>query len=337
MIKEAIIKLAGKKNLTYSEAYDAMDEIMSGKASSVQVSSYLTALEMKGETTQELTASASAMRAHCVKLLHDADVLEIVGTGDDRTKTFNISTAASLVAAAGGVPVAKHGSRAADGKCGSADVLEALGVNIMLPAAKSAKLLDSIGICFLFSQNYHIAMKYVAPVRRELGIRTIFDLLGPLSNPAGAKMELLGTGDASLVEPLARALSNLGVKSAMVVHGDDGQDEISMCSSTQVCEIKNGRFRSYIISPEQFGLKRCRKYELAGGTPEHNAEIVRGVLSGKDKDGRRGAVLLNAGAAFAVAGKTRSVADGVKLAASLIDGGAAAAKLEEFIARSNGR
>lgn len=337
MIREAILKLAKKRDMTYSEAYDVMDEIMSGRASAVQMSSYLTALSMKGETIEEITASASAMRAHCVKLLHNVDALEIVGTGGDGSNTFNISTTAAIVIASGGVPVAKHGNRAASSKCGAADVLEALGVNIMLPAAASAKMLESTNICFLFAQNYHIAMKYVAPVRKELGIRTIFNILGPLANPAGANMELMGVYDETLVEPLARVLANLGVKNAMVVYGEDGEDEISMCAATKVCEVRNGKFRSFSITPEQFGLKRCRKYELEGGTPSRNAEITRNILSGKETGPRRGAVLLNAGAAFVIAGKAKNIADGVKLAGELIDSGAAAAKLEEFIARSNGR
>ena len=335
MIKEAIIKLSAKKDISYSEAYDVMDEIMSGKASPVQMSAYLTALSMKGETTEEITASASAMRAHCVKLLHNMDVLEIIGTGGDSSNTFNISTTSAIVAAAGGVSVAKHGNRATSGKCGAADVLEALGVNIMLPAAKSAKMLDKIGICFMFAQNYHISMKYVAPVRKELGIRTIFNVLSPLANPAGANMQLLGVYEESLVEPLARVLANLGVKRAMVVYGEDGQDEISISAATKVCEVRDGRFRSYIISPEQFGLKRCRRHMLEGGTPARNAEITRSILTGAESGAKRDAVLMNAGAAFVVAGKAKNMTDGIKLAASVIDSGAAEAKLEEFVSCSN--
>lgn len=338
MIKEAIIKLTAKKDISYSEAYDVMDEIMSGKASPVQMSAYLTALSMKGETTEEITASASAMREHCVKLLHNMDVLEIIGTGGDSSNTFNISTTSAIVAAAGGVSVAKHGNRTtSSGKCGAADVLEALGVNIMLSAAKSAELLDKIGICFMFAQNYHISMKYVAPVRKELGIRTIFNVLSPLANPAGANMQLLGVYDESLVEPLARVLANLGVKRAMVVYGEDGQDEISISAATKVCEVRDGRFRSYIISPEQFGLKRCRRYALEGGTPTRNAEITRSILAGKEKGARRDAVLMNSGAAFAVAGKVKNIAEGIKLAASVIDSGAAEKKLEEFVTYSRAK
>ena len=268
MIKEAILKLAKKENLTYGEAYQVMDEIMSGAASDVQMSSYLTALSMKGETIDEITASAADMREHCVKLLHNIDALEIVGTGGDGANSFNISTTSALVIASAGVPVAKHGNRAASSKCGAADVLEALGVKITLPPGKSAELLEKIGICFLFAQNYHIAMKYVAPVRKELGIRTIFNILGPLANPAGANMEVMGVYDEALVEPLAKVLENLGVKNAMVVYGQDKLDEISSCAPTTVCEVKDGIYSSYVIKPDDFGFERADKSELVGGTPE---------------------------------------------------------------------
>ena len=236
MIKEAIIKLSRKEDLTYQEAEQVMNEIMEGKATDVQMSAYLTALSLKGETIDEITASASGMRAHCIKLLHDMDVLEIVGTGGDGSNSFNISTTAALVIAAGGVPVAKHGNRAASSKCGAADVLEALGVKITLPPEQSASLLKDINICFLFAQNYHIAMKYVAPIRKELGIRTVFNILGPLSNPAGANMELMGVYEEALVEPLAQVMAKLGVRRGMVVFGQDKLDEISMSAPTSVCE-----------------------------------------------------------------------------------------------------
>ena len=274
MIKEAIIKLSKKQDLAYAEAEAVMDEIMSGQATPVQMSAYLTALALKGETIDEITASAAGMRAHCIKLLHNLDVLEIVGTGGDGSNSFNISTTSSLVIAAGGVPVAKHGNRAASSKSGAADVLETLGVKITLTPERSAEILKKINICFLFAQNYHIAMKYVAPIRKELGIRTVFNILGPLSNPAGANMQVMGVYDENLVEPLARVLSNLGVKNAMVVYGQDCLDEISMSARTSVCEIKDGKFRSYEIEPEQFGFKKCDKEELVGGTPEENAKIT---------------------------------------------------------------
>ena len=335
MIKEAIIKLSKKQDLAYAEAEAVMDEIMSGQATPVQMSSYLTALSLKGETIDEITASAAGMRAHCIKLLHNLDVLEIVGTGGDGSNSFNISTTSSLVIAAGGVPVAKHGNRAASSKSGAADVLEALGVKITLMPERSAEILKKINICFLFAQNYHIAMKYVAPIRKELGIRTVFNILGPLSNPAGANMELMGVYDQSLVEPLAQVMANLGVDRGMVVYGQDSLDEISMCAPTSVCEIRDGKFTSYEITPEQFGYERCEKGALTGGTPAENAEITKAILKGEEKGPKRQAVCLNAGAALYIAGKDASIEEGVKLAESLIDSGAALKKLEEFVEETN--
>ena len=335
MIKEAILKLAKKEDLTYGMAEEVMNEIMSGKATPVQMSAYLTALALKGETIDEITASAAGMRAHCIKLLHDMDVLEIVGTGGDGSNSFNISTTSSLVIAAAGVPVAKHGNRAASSKSGAADVLEALGVDITIPPERSAQLLKDINICFLFAQNYHVAMKYVAPIRKELGIRTVFNILGPLSNPAGANMELMGVFDESLVEPLAQVMAKLGVRRGMVVYGRDSLDEISMCESTAVCEIKDGWFQSYELTPEQFGYERCDKSELTGGTPEENAEITRAILEGREKGAKRQAVCLNAGAALYITGRTGTIEEGVRLAENLIDEGAALKKLDEFITESN--
>lgn len=335
MIKEAIIKLSKKQDLTYAEAETVMDEIMSGQATSVQMSAYLTALSLKGETIDEITASAAGMRAHCIKLLHDMDVLEIVGTGGDGSNSFNISTTSSLVIAAGGVPVAKHGNRAASSKSGAADVLEALGVKITLTPERSAEILKKINICFLFAQNYHIAMKYVAPIRKELGIRTVFNILGPLSNPAGANMELMGVYDQALVEPLAQVMANLGVNRGMVVYGQDSLDEISMCAPTSVCEIKDGKFTSYEITPEQFGYEKCEKGALTGGTPAENAEITKAILKGEERGPKRQAVCLNAGVALYIAGKAASMEEGVKLAESLIDNGAALKKLEEFVEETN--
>ena len=335
MIKEAILKLAKKEDLTYDMAEEVMNEIMSGKATPVQMSAYLTALALKGETIDEITASAAGMRVHCIKLLHDMDVLEIVGTGGDGSNSFNISTTSSLVIAAAGVPVAKHGNRAASSKSGAADVLEALGVDITIPPERSAQLLKDINICFLFAQNYHVAMKYVAPIRKELGIRTVFNILGPLSNPAGANMELMGVFDESLVEPLAQVMAKLGVARGMVVYGRDSLDEISMCESTAVCEIKDGWFQSYELTPEQFGYERCDKSELTGGTPEENAEITRAILEGREKGAKRQAVCLNAGASLYITGKTETIEEGVRLAEKLIDEGAALKKLDEFIAESN--
>ncbi len=275
------------------------------------------------------------MRAHCIKLLHDMDVLEIVGTGGDGSNSFNISTTSSLVIAAAGVPVAKHGNRAASSKSGAADVLEALGVDITIPPEKSAKMLEKINICFLFAQNYHVAMKYVAPIRKELGIRTVFNILGPLSNPAGANMELMGVFDESLVEPLAQVMAKLGVSRGMVVYGRDSLDEISMCAPTSVCEIKDGWFQSYEITPEQFGYERCDKSQLTGGTPQENARITMDILDGKETGAKRQAVCLNAGAALYITGKVDSIENGVRMAERLIDDGSARNKLREFIEESN--
>ena len=335
MIKEAIAILNKREDLDDSMVEQVMGEIMTGEATDAQKAAFLTALSMKGETIDEITASAAGMRAHCIKLLHDMDVLEIVGTGGDGANSFNISTTSSLVIAAGGVPVAKHGNRAASSKSGAADVLEALGVKITIPPEKSAEILKKINICFLFAQNYHIAMKYVAPIRKELGIRTVFNILGPLSNPAGANMELMGVFDQSLVEPLAQVMMKLGVNRGMVVFGQDKLDEISMSAPTSVCEIKDGWFQSYEITPEQFGYTRCSKEELAGGTPAENAEITKAIVNGTEKGPKRQAVCMNAGAALYIAGKAESLEAGVKMAENLIDSGAAAAKLEEFIRLSN--
>ena len=334
MIKEAIIKLSKKQDLSYEEAEQVMNEIMEGQASDVQKSAYLTALSMKGENIDEITASAAGMRAHCIKLLHNMDVLEIVGTGGDGANSFNISTTSAMVIAAAGVPVAKHGNRAASSRSGAADVLEALGVQIDLPPKRSAELLHEIQICFLFAQNYHIAMKYVAPIRKELGIRTVFNILGPLSNPAGANMELIGVYEQELVEPLAQVMAKLGVVRGMVVYGQDKLDEISMSAPTSVCEIRDGWFQSYEITPEQFGYTRCAKTELTGGTPEENAEITKSILRGEERGAKRCAVCLNAGAAIYIAGKARSMEEGVRMAERIIDDGRAMNKLEQFIRES---
>lgn len=335
MIKEAIIKLTKKQDLTYAEAEGCMNEIMEGKASPVQMSAYLTALAMKGETVEEITASASAMRAHGLRLQHDMEVLEIVGTGGDGANSFNISTTSSIVIAAAGVPVAKHGNRAASSKSGAADCLEALGVNIAVSEEKSTELLKKIGICFLFAQKYHMAMKYVGPVRKELGIRTIFNILGPLANPAAASLELMGVYDAALVEPLAHVLANLGVTRALVVFGEDGLDEISMSAATKVCEVRDGAFTTFEITPEQFGFTRCDKSELVGGTPAENAAITRAILSGTETGAKRSAVLMNAGAAIYLGGKAKDIAEGIEIAKEMIDSGKALAKLASFVTQSN--
>ena len=336
MIKEAILKLSKKENLNYEEAEEVMNEIMSGKATAVQMSSYLTALSMKGETIEEITGSAAGMRANCIKLLHNMEVLEIVGTGGDNSNSFNISTASAIVIAAGGVAVAKHGNRAASSKCGAADVLEELGININISPEKSREILSKINICFLFAQNYHIAMKYVAPVRKELGIRTVFNILGPLSNPAGANIELMGVYDESLIEPLAKVMQNLGVKRGMVVYGMDKIDEISMSSETKVCEILDKEnLKSYTISPKDFGYDFCDKKELEGGSVKENAEIIRNIFNLKDNGAKRKAVCMNAGAGFYIAKKVKNIKEGVQMAESLIDEKKAFEKLEDFIKESN--
>lgn len=338
MIKEAIVKIVDKQDLTYDEAYSVMNEIMSGETSPTQNAAFLAALSTKStkaETIDEIAGCAAAMRDHALKVPHDMDVLEIVGTGGDNAHSFNISTTSALVIAASGVKVAKHGNRAASSLCGTADCLEALGVNLDLSPEKCVELLKKIGICFFFAQKYHTSMKYVGPIRKELGIRTVFNILGPLTNPASPNMQLLGVYDASLVEPLARVLTSLGVKSGMVVYGTDKLDEISASAPTLVCEFRDGNYKTYTITPEQFGFTSCKKEDLVGGTPTENAAITLGILKGEDKGPKRNAVLLNAGAALYIAGKADSFENGIKLAGELIDSGAALAKLEEFIKESN--
>jgi anthranilate phosphoribosyltransferase len=335
MIKEAITLAAARQNLDYDTAEAVMHEIMSGDASEIQMSAYLAALSCKGETIDEITGSAAGMRKHCVRILNDRPALEIVGTGGDRANSFNISSTSALVVSAAGIPVAKHGNRAASSKSGAADVFEALGVKIDIPPEKSVELLTKIGICFLFAQNYHIAMKYVAPVRRELGIRTIFNILGPLVNPAGATQQLLGVYEEKLVEPLARVLTNLGVSRAMVVFGRDGLDEISLSSETSVCEVADGSYTSYVLAPEDFGFVRCKKEDLVGGTPAENAEITRAILGG-EKGPKTDAVLLNSAAAIHIARPGVSIAQGLEIARETIASGKASEQLRLFAELSNG-
>lgn len=330
MIQEAIIKLAKKEDIGYEMAKTVMNEIMSGEATDVQKAAYLSELSMKGETIEEITGSAEEMRNHATKLPYEGEALEIVGTGGDGSNSFNISTTAAFVISAAGVPVAKHGNRAASSKSGAADVLEALGVNIMLSPQRSAEILREIGICFLFAQGYHGAMKYVAPIRKELGIRTVFNILGPLTNPARASLQLMGVYDGALVTDMAKVLMNLGVKRGMVVYGQDKLDEISLSAPTTVCEIAEGKLRSYEIAPEQFGLKRCEKEALAGGSPKENAVITREILQGK-KGPKRDAVVMNAGAALYIAGKASEIEGGIRLAEAMIDSGRAKKQLEAFI------
>ena len=334
MIQEAIIKLAKKEDIGYEMAKTVMDEIMSGEATDVQKAAYLSELSMKGETIEEITGSAEEMRNHATKLPYEGEALEIVGTGGDGSNSFNISTTAAFVVSAAGVPVAKHGNRAASSKSGAADVLEALGINIMISPERSAEILREIGICFLFAQGYHGAMKYVGPIRKELGIRTVFNILGPLTNPARASLQLMGVYDAALVPDMAKVLMNLGVKRGMVVYGQDKLDEISLSAPTTVCEIADGHLRSYEITPEQFGLARCEKEALTGGTPKENAAITRQILQG-EKGPRRDAVVMNAGAALYIAGKAADIEGGIRLAEEMIDSGRAEKQLEAFIRLSH--
>ena len=337
MIKEAIVKIVNKEDLTYNEAYTVMNEIMNGVTSPTQNAAFLAALSTKSaraETTDEIAGCAAAMRDHATKVETDMEIFEIVGTGGDNAHSFNISTTSALVAAAGGMKVAKHGNRAASSHCGTADCLEALGVNIAQSPERCIELLNEAGMCFFFAQKYHTSMKYVGAIRRELGFRTVFNILGPLTNPASPKLQLLGVYDDYLVEPLAQVLVSLGVKRGMVVYGMDKLDEISVSAPTKICEIRDGWFRTYVITPEQFGIERCVKAELQGGTPEENAQITRDILSGV-KGPRRDAVLLNAGAALYIGGKAGSMKDGIELAREIIDSGKALETLKKVIEVSN--
>jgi len=338
MIAEAIKRIVDKQDLTYEEAYSVMNEIMNGETTPTQNAAFLAALSTKStkaETIDEITGCAAAMSEHALHVPHNYDVLEIVGTGGDSSNSFNISTTSAIIIAAGGAKVAKHGNRAASSKCGAADCLEALGVNIQQDPEKAASLLGEVGMCFCFAQKYHTSMKYVGAIRRELGIRTVFNILGPLTNPAGAKRTVIGVYDASLVEPLAQVLIRLGVNHGMVVFGLDKLDEISLSSDTLVCEFHGDERKIYTIAPEDFGFARCDKNELVGGEPDENARITRAILSGEEKGAKRNAVLMNAGAALYVAEKAPTLKDGVALAAELIDSGAAMRQLEAFVAASN--
>ena len=337
MIKEAIVKIVSKEDLTYGEAYAVMNEIMSGETTPTQNAAFLAALSAKSaraETTDEIAGCAAAMRDHATRVDTGMDIFEIVGTGGDNAHSFNISTTSALVAAAGGMKVAKHGNRAASSQCGTADCLEALGVNIQQSPAKCIELLKEVGMCFFFAQKYHTSMKYVGAIRKELGFRTVFNILGPLTNPGSPSMQLLGVYDGYLVEPLAQVLVDLGVKRGMVVYGMDKLDEISLSAPTKVCEIRDGWFKSSIITPEDFGFERCTKDDLKGGTPAENAAITRAILGG-EKGHKRNAVLMNAGASLYIGGKADSMRDGIALAADIIDSGKALVTLEKFIEVSN--
>ena len=337
MIKEAIVKIVNKGDLTFDEAYTVMNEIMSGETSATQNAAFLAALSTKSaraETTDEIAGCAAAMRAHATRVDTGMDIFEIVGTGGDNAQSFNISTTSALVAAAGGMKVAKHGNRAASSQCGTADCLEALGVNIQQSPARCIELLKEAGMCFFFAQKYHTSMKYVGSIRRELGFRTVFNILGPLTNPGSPSMQLLGVYDEYLVAPLAQVLINLGVKRGMVVYGQDKLDEISCSSPTTVCEIREGWFKSYVIKPEDFGFERCTKEDLKGGTPAENARITLAILNG-EKGHKRNAVLMNAGASLYIGGKADSMKEGISLAAEILDSGKALETLNKLIEVSN--
>ncbi len=337
MIREAIVKLVNKGDLTYDEAYTVMNEIMSGETSATQNAAFLAALSTKSaraETTDEIAGCAAAMRAHATAVETGMELFEIVGTGGDNAQSFNISTTSALVAAAGGMKVAKHGNRAASSQCGTADCLEALGVNIQQSPVRCVELLKEVGMCFFFAQKYHSSMRYVGPIRKELGFRTVFNILGPLTNPGKPSLQLLGVYDDYLVEPLAQVLVSLGVKRGMVVYGQDKLDEISVSAPTTVCEIRDGWFRSRVVTPEEFGLERCAKEDLRGASPSENARITLDILNGAPGH-KRDAVLLNAGASLYIGGKAKSMREGVALAGELIDSGRALRVLEKLIEVSN--
>ena len=337
MIKEAIVKIVNKEDLTYDEAYTVMNEIMGGETTATQNAAFLAALSTKSaraETTDEIAGCAAAMRAHATKVETGMELFEIVGTGGDNAHSFNISTTSAIVAAAGGMKVAKHGNRAASSLCGTADCLEALGVNISQSPKRCVELLNEVGMCFFFAQKYHSSMKYVGAIRKELGFRTVFNILGPLTNPGTPSMQLLGVYDEYLVKPLAQVLISLGVKRGMVVYGQDKLDEISMSAATTVCEIRDGWFRTFVLTPEEFGFERCSKEDLKGGTPKENAEITLAILKG-EKGPKRNAVLLNAGAALYIGEKADSIKAGIALAEELIDSGKALDTLQKLIEGSN--
>lgn len=338
MISEAIQKLVVKQDLTYNEAYEVINEIMSGNTTAVQTAAFLAALSTKStktETIEEIAGCAAAMREHATRVELPVPVLEIVGTGGDKAGTFNISTTAAFIIAAGGVKVAKHGNRAASSKSGTADCQEALGINIVQDPEMCARLIDEVGMCFFFAQHYHAAMKYVGPIRKELGFRTVFNVLGPLTNPASPEYMLLGVYSDALVEPLARVLTTLGVKRGMVVYGTEDLDELSSVSDTLICEFGDGNYKTYTLTPEEFGFIRGTKADLTGGTPQDNAAITLDILEGHTHGARRDTVVLNAAAAFYIAGRVNTIAEGVALAQELIDSGAALKTLEAYRHLSN--
>lgn len=335
-IQEGISKVVSGQSLSYDEMKPIFTDIMEGRTTEAQIASFLTALRMKGETIDEITACASVLREVCMPMdTGEADVLDIVGTGGDGAGSINISTISSFVIAAGGAKVGKHGNRSMSSKCGSADCLESLGVNLKITPERNIEILSEIGICFMFAQTYHAAMKYAAPVRKQIGIRTIFNVLGPLANPARAKLQVLGVYDESLAEPLAHTLKNLGVKRAAVIHGSDGLDEATVCGETYVHELKDGEVTKYTVTPEQVGLKLYPEGALKGGSPEENAETALKILKGEERGAKRDAVVLNSAIGLYVSELGQTLAECVKKAEELIDSGAALEKLESLVRLSN--
>ena len=330
-IQNALLKAADGYDLSLEETRGVMDTIMSGQATDAQIASFITAMRMKGETVEEITACALVLRDKCQRLEPQQDVLDIVGTGGDRANTFNISTTSAFVIASAGVPVAKHGNRSVSSKCGAADCLEALGARLDVPRQRSEAILQELGFCFLFAPLYHSSMKYAGPVRKQLGLRTLFNIIGPLTNPAGATMQLLGVYDENLVEPMAKVLANLGVKRAMVVHGHDGLDEATLTTSSTLCELIDGRMNSFFLDPAQLGLKRCHKEDLVGGSPAENAQLTLDILSGRDRGPKRDAVLLNSALCIYLGKGQKVLRDCLAEAADIIDSGKALAKLQRFV------
>jgi len=335
MVKEYIGKVVIGENLTEEESYDTINKIMSGEASDAQIASFITALRMKGETPEEIIGAAKVMREKAT-MIHCTDpvVLDTCGTGGDETGTFNISTVAALISAGAGVTVAKHGNRAVSSKCGSIDVLKQLGIKIDISPAEVEKCVNEIGIGFLFAPIYHSAMKYAIGPRREIGIRTIFNIVGPLTNPAGAKHQLLGVFDQKYLETVAFALDSLGSKHAMIVCSSDGIDEITTTSVTNAYELKNGKIKDFVIDPEHFGFKPAKLEELLGNTPEENAQIILAILEGKEGY-KTDVAILNAGAAIYVADKVESIKEGIELARKSIKSGMAKDKLQSLIKYTN--
>ncbi|MBU1005303.1 MAG: anthranilate phosphoribosyltransferase [Nanoarchaeota archaeon] len=331
MIKEAISKLIEKQDLTMQEAESVMDEIMSGKATDAQIAGFLVALRLKGETIDEITACAKVMRQKSSRIKPKAHskLIDVVGTGGDSSGTFNISTTASFVVAGAGIPVAKHGNKGVSSKSGSADVLSALGININLEPKKVEQCIDEVGIGFMFAPTFHSSMKYAIGPRKELGIRTIFNILGPLTNPAEAPYELMGVFSESLVEPMAEVLGKLGCKHALVVHGN-GLDELTICSKTKVAEYKDNKVNTYEIDPKDFNIKTASLNDIKGNSPEENAKITLNILEGKEKGPKRDIVLLNAGAAIYTAGMAKTIKEGIDLAKNSIDSGKALEKLNKL-------